>query len=155
MDSLLHATDYVAGNSADVGSPTAPTTNAIGVPTTPTLSAAFRPDGAFDFAPPINDHLSECTQVSHLSACTAETHVSVITEDSMLNHEPLPVTEEVASSGDGANMNPESISAHGSAQCVIVCPTSSNETHITTPETVVRSPNEPLVDTDNPDRNSY
>jgi hypothetical protein len=151
MDNYLlhhHATSDVAGNS--VGASIAPT-NAIGASTAPTHelpSAAFRPDGANDLAR-IDDHLSGCTQASHLSACTAEAHASVITEDSMLNHEPLPVTA-VAPSGDQAEVNPESSSCKGLAQCVIVCSTRDNETHITTPETEVRSPNDPLVDADNP-----
>jgi hypothetical protein len=52
MDSLLSADAEIADNSAGAGcSPTAPTTNAIGVPKTPTdvlPSAALRPDGAID-----------------------------------------------------------------------------------------------------------
>jgi hypothetical protein len=87
MDSLLSADADIADNSAGAGcSPTVPTTNAIGVtPTNVLPSVALRPDGAIDFAPLINDHLSECAQASHLSACTAETHVSVITEDSTMS----------------------------------------------------------------------
>jgi hypothetical protein len=72
------------------------------------------------------------------------------TEDSMLNTRPLPVAEEVASSWDGAE-NPESISANGLAQYAIVAPPSSNETHINPPDSVNRSPNEPMVDSDNPE----
>jgi hypothetical protein len=102
---------------------------------------------AIDIARIDDSHLSECTQASHLSACTAETHASVITEDSMLNNEPLPVTA-VAPSGDQAEVNPESYSYKGFAQLRIVCSASSNEIHFTTPETEVRSPNDPLVDTD-------
>jgi hypothetical protein len=161
-------------NSAGVAClPSAPHDNdTAGVPEAPTnapSSAAPCPDDAIDNALLIDDRLSECTQESHLSACTAETHVSVITaethvsaiteethvrlitEDSMLNMRPLSVAEEVASSWDGAE-NPESISAHGLAQCVIVVLTNSNETHIIPPDSVNRSPNEPMVDSDTPGR---
>jgi hypothetical protein len=141
-------TSDVAGNSAGVDM--TPSTNAIGVSIAPTdelPSAAFRPDGAIDLARIDDSRLSECTQASHLSACMAETHVSVITEDSMLNHKPLPVTA-VTPSGDRAEVIPESSSYKGLAQFVIVCSTSSNEIHFTTPETEVPSPNDPLVDTD-------
>jgi hypothetical protein len=129
-----------------------PSTNAIGtsIATTKELpSGAFCPDGAIDLARIDDSRLSECAQASHLSACTAEIHASVITDDSMLNHEPLPVIA-VTSSGDRAEVSSESSSYKGLAQCVIVCSTSSNENHFATPETEVRAPNDPLVDTDNP-----
>jgi hypothetical protein len=122
----------------------------IGVSIAPTdelPSAAFRPDGAIDLARIDDSHLSECTQASHLSACMAEIRVSVITEDSMLNHKPLPVAA-VTPSGDRAEVIPESSSYKGLAQCVIVCYTSSNNIHFATPETEVPSPNDPLVDAD-------
>jgi hypothetical protein len=161
--------DAVANSAGDAPRPSAPHDNVpIGVPETPTnapSSAAVRPDDTNADASLIDDHLSECTQESHLSACTAETHVSVITvgihvsaiteqthvslitEDSMLNTPgPLPVTEEVASSWDGAE-NPESISLTGLAQYTIVAP-SSNETHINPPDSADRSP---MVDSDNPE----
>jgi hypothetical protein len=147
-----------ASNSAGAASrPSAPFHNvpigASEAPTNAPSSTAVRPDDTNEDAPLIDDHLSECTQESHFSACTAETHVSVITarthvsaiteqmyvslitEDSMLNTPgPLPVTEEVAFSWDGAE-NPESISVKGLAQYAIVAPT-SNETHINPPDSV-------------------
>ena len=104
---------------------------------------------AIDIARIDDSHVSECTQASHLSACTAETHVSITTEGSMLNIEPLPDTA-VSPSGDQAEVSPETFSYKGFAQLRIVCPTSSNEIHFTTPETEVRFPNDPQVDTDNP-----
>jgi hypothetical protein len=162
---LPPADAVIAGKSADAGcSPTAPTSEPIGVPETPTnvlSSVALCPDNAIVIAPLIDDHLSECTQESHLSTCTVEmhvsiiieeTHVSLIAEDSMLNLGPLPVAQEGAFSRDGANMNPESISAHGLAQCVSVCSDHSNETHVITPDSVNRSPNEPMVDSNTPER---
>jgi hypothetical protein len=169
MDTPVAVADAVTNSAGVAPRPSAPHDNVpIGVPETPTnapSSDAVRPDDTNADASLIDDHLYECTQESHLSACTAETHVSVITagthvsaiteqthvslvrEDSMLNTlGPLPVTEEVASSWDGAE-NPESICVEGLAQYTIVAP-SSNETHINPPDSAYRSP---LVDCDNPD----